>query len=638
MKEFTLPLDKQLAAGLAPERTLKFGPHLDECENMIVRAGRLISPDRFTQPTVDSATWPLPQLFEHRGQVLVAGDDSLHILNESTNTAGSALSLVEGREDYTPTTTKALSAGGGWTLVSLGPSFILFNKEAIIFKLPAFGDVYCATDHINLYAGARHHNRLWLGGFSDRSGKTAFFTASRWTNAFAEWLNWAPSAVETGEAVDAGYVFYGMPHGGDVDRPYTAEFALFGCPNNAAFDALKTHIYGALREGMMGFVRLVRGGTIYKLLPLGSALVAYSSRAVEVINQREDGRYEAQVLLDAGVIGPGAVAGDSLGHVFVSKQGALYRLGSDLALKRLGFEEHLEPLMTATDAETKFVMSIEPRFGDVYLCNDTTGYVLGEDRLTKVHDPPTSIVSVGTSVLATNTEDQELVTNGSFSSDTGWTKGNGWSINGGKAHWTKKAGTLSQSPSTAVDTPYRINYTISNWAGANTDAAIYLSLGDQNGQVVEDDGTYEDILTPKDVTNGLIFHPTVTSRGSLDSVSINSLRRFKLTSGVLQFNTTGRKTIKVIELRGENLRGLLASVYWRNGQGDAWRQSEWRSMGNGAALITAVTGVELKISVQGYFYDNDPDGTERSIMDGFSVRYQLPDRRFIRGTYQGQET
>ena len=638
MKEYYIPINKMLANGLAPERTLKYGKYLDESENLIVRGGKLISPDYFTQPTVDSATWPLPQLLRHLGQTFVAGDDSLHLLNETTLVAGSALSIVKGQEDYTPTTSKNFSAGGPWTLVDLGPSFMLLNKNCTILKLPAFGNVYCCTNHINLYAGTNYQNRLWLGGFSNRTGQAVHFTASRWTTAFNEWLEYAKIQVGTGEAVDAAYVFYGAPDGGDIDRPYTAELALFGCPNATAFDALKTHIWSALRSGAMGFVRLVRGGTVYKLLQLGNALVAYSSRAVELISPRPDGAFEAMVLLDVGVPGPGAVTGDKLGHTFVSKAGTVYRIGADLSLQRLGFGEHLEDMASDDDADEKLVLSTEPRYGDVYISFDDEGYVLAEGKLSKVLDPPTSIVAVGNAVLATNTEEEELITNGTFASDVSWTKGTNWTISGGKANWTIKSGTLSQSPSIAVDTPYRLSYTVSNWAGGNTDAALYLSLGDLNGQVVEDDGDYEDIIVPRVVTDGLVVHPNILCAGSIDNISLNKMRRFKLTTGILQFNTTGRKTIKVVEVAGENLKGLQASVYWRNNQGDTWSQTAWRNMGPRGMVVLPTSGRELKVAVQGYFYDNEPDGSQRSMVDGVVGRYQLPDHSSIRGTYQAEET
>lgn len=643
--EYFIPIDKMLANGLRPERTLKDGPYLEECENLVVRAGGLISPDYFTQPTLDSAAWPLPQLFHHRGQTFVAGDDTLHLLNESTNVAGSALSIVEGRESYTPITgVTALLASGPWTFIALGPSFILLNKTSMVFKLPAFGDVYCHTQDVKILAGARHHNRLWFGGFSNQTIAGEWpdiFGGARWTGAFAEHLAYVGTAVETGEAADAGYAFFGLPHGGDVDRPYTMEFALFGMPNNAAFDVLKTHIYGALRKGEMGFVRLKHGGTIYKLLPLGQQLIAYSSRAVEIISLQQDGLYVARALLGVGVPGPGAVTGDDLGHTFVTRAGTLYRLGSDMALQRLGFEEFLNPLTTASAADENLVLSTEPRYGDVHLCNSTAGYVLGDGKLTKVLDPPTSIVSVGDEVLATNQAEEEKVTDGALNSIASWTLGTRWKINGGKAHWAKGAGTLAPTDDAAPDIddgiPCRLNYDISNWAGANTDATVYLSLGNATGQIVSGNGSYEDILVPEDMTDGLVVHPHVTSRGSIDNISINTLRRFKFTTGILRFGASGFKTIKAVELFGENLKGLEASIYWRDAQGDSWRQTEWQNMGPQARVIFPVTARELKVSVQGYLYDNQPDGSQRSTVDGGTLRYQLPDRTYVRGTLQGAE-
>ena len=636
MKEFYLTADKMLTAGLPPEPSRIFSKHLDECENLVVRAGALISPDYYTQPTVDSATWPLPQLFRHRGSTYVIGDDSLHVLNETTFVAGAAISTVNGREDYTPTTAEAVDGAGPWTFIDLGVSWLATNKNSTLFFLSDhFNDKYCSANHINLYAGTRHMNRLFLGGFSDRSGETAFFTASRWLSVWNEFLAATPQLYESGETVDASYIFYGVPHGSDIDYPYTLEMALFGFPNNAAFDAQKTHLFSAVRSGEMGFVRTQLGGTIYKLLPLGQSLISYSSRGIEVVAPTQDGAYQTTPLLHIGVCGPGAITGDALGHTFVTKAGTIYRISADLQLQRLGFEDQLFSLVSAATADEEFVTTTDPRLGEIYLTNSSTSYILAEGKLTKVLDAPTSIVAVGTSLVATNTEEEELVTNGTFTTDTGWTKGTNWTIAGGTANFATKAGTLVQSPAIQVDRPYRLNYTVSDWADASSEAALYVSLGDAIGQLVSDDGTYEDILIPGDVTNGLIFTPNILARGKLDTVSLNSARRWLLTTGILDFNTSGRVSLASVEIQGSNLKGMRASVYWRNGTGDDWRQTNWRRMGDRGFAILATTARQMKVSIQGYLFDNQPDGSQRSVVEGLLIRYKLPDRSSIRGTFQG---
>lgn len=562
-------------------------------------------------------------------------DTTLHILNETTNIAGSALAIVSGTQTYTPITTKAFTATGPWNIIDLGPSFILLNSACTIFRLPAFGSVYCCFDHINLNAGAYHDKRLWFGGFSDRAGQSAFFTASRFVSVWDEYQAATSQLTEGTEVVDAAYLFYGSPMGGDVEKPFTAEMALFGSPNNAAFDVLKTHLFDAVRTGMMGFIRLALGGTVYRLATLGQQLIAYSSRGVELIHPIEGGGYATRILLRTGIPGPGAVAADEFGHTFVTNIGSLYQLAPDLKLQRFGYEEFFEDMASASDAADMLVVTHDPKYGDAYITDDSSGYVFSEKALTQLLDYPSSLVLIDTSILSSKMEEEELVTKGTFDSDASWTKGDTWSIGADKAHWAKKAGTLSQPSSLTVDRPHRLSYTISNWATGNSDANLYLSLGDQNGQVIEADGSYEDHLIPSSISGGLVVHPNTLSRGSIDNISLNAARRFTLTTGILQFNNSGKTTITAVELRGENLEGLQASAYWRNGASDTWRQTSWKRMGDRGMVMLNVTAKDIRVSIQGYLYDNQPDGSQRSLFDGLTLHYKTPDKSARRGAVEG---
>ena len=72
---------------------------------------------------------------------------------------------------------------------------------------------------------------------------------------------------------------------------------------------------------------------------------------------------------------------------------------------------------------------------------------------------------------------EELVTNGSFASDVSWTKGDEWTISGGKAHaggsGNKVWPTISQpSPRKVVGVDYVYIFTISNYVGGS----VYIQI------------------------------------------------------------------------------------------------------------------------------------------------------------------
>ena len=59
----------------------------------------------------------------------------------------------------------------------------------------------------------------------------------------------------------------------------------------------------------------------------------------------------------------------------------------------------------------------------------------------------------------------ELVTNGSFTTDTDWTKGAGWTISGGAANASSASGILLQAVAVVSGRSYRVSWTASFTGG-----------------------------------------------------------------------------------------------------------------------------------------------------------------------------
>jgi hypothetical protein len=116
----------------------------------------------------------------------------------------------------------------------------------------------------------------------------------------------------------------------------------------------------------------------------------------------------------------------------------------------------------------------------------------------------------------------EMVTNGNFDSDTGWTKGTNWSIASGVA--TKVSPTtadLSQSQTLVTGATYRVTYTITRTAGTLN---VKLAGGTAVlGAARTAAGTYTDDLVATAGNNLLAFQGGNTFAGSVDVVSMKRI-------------------------------------------------------------------------------------------------------------------
>ena len=97
-----------------------------------------------------------------------------------------------------------------------------------------------------------------------------------------------------------------------------------------------------------------------------------------------------------------------------------------------------------------------------------------------------------------------VVKNGTFLTDSDWTKGASWSIANGKASWTAgSSDTLSQSIGALSGSKYKVTYTLFNYVGAGN---LTVSLGTGTGTARTGAGEYEEEITSGG-SNILTFTP-----------------------------------------------------------------------------------------------------------------------------------
>ena len=110
-----------------------------------------------------------------------------------------------------------------------------------------------------------------------------------------------------------------------------------------------------------------------------------------------------------------------------------------------------------------------------------------------------------------------LVTNGTFDTDTNWTKGTGWTIGTGVASFAG-GGTapLSQNVGLVKGTAYQLAYTVSG----RTAGTIYPVLGGNvNGTTRTSNGTFTQVIVSGSNAN-LYFQQDTNFVGSIDNVSV----------------------------------------------------------------------------------------------------------------------
>jgi hypothetical protein len=118
----------------------------------------------------------------------------------------------------------------------------------------------------------------------------------------------------------------------------------------------------------------------------------------------------------------------------------------------------------------------------------------------------------------------ELVTNGSFATDTDWTKGTGWTISGGKAVSNSSVGFQSLSQSNAISNSngktFKCNFTISGYSSGLV--ALYISGFINNSYFIGANGDYEIYIMVSQGTSGNVEFLTNSLGfvGSIDNLSI----------------------------------------------------------------------------------------------------------------------
>ena len=116
----------------------------------------------------------------------------------------------------------------------------------------------------------------------------------------------------------------------------------------------------------------------------------------------------------------------------------------------------------------------------------------------------------------------DLITNGGFGSDTGWTHtgSNAWTISSGKAHHTTgDASSISQAIAFVAGGLYRVVWTISNYSGSANFQIRFSGGSEVTGALRSANGTYTEDIRAVTGNNTFAIVAFTNAVGSVDDVS-----------------------------------------------------------------------------------------------------------------------
>ena len=112
----------------------------------------------------------------------------------------------------------------------------------------------------------------------------------------------------------------------------------------------------------------------------------------------------------------------------------------------------------------------------------------------------------------------EEVVNGTFATDSDWTKGTGWSISGGNATSDGSASNLDQSGTFLSGKTYKVVYDVLNYVSGDI-RFRFTGTSNENGTLRNTNGTYTEYIKLANNQSVLRF-PSSSFNGSIDNVSV----------------------------------------------------------------------------------------------------------------------
>ncbi len=208
-------------------------------------------------------------------------------------------------------------------------------------------------------------------------------------------------------------------------------------------------------------------------------------------------------------------------------------LKTELASKNLSFDANGDPIPSPGVIEFAVTAFIQTLLDDLNQAEaqGTLGVRPGID--VQVYDANNAVTDVAQEYTQSQNFDgtsiftflrSENVVNGSFATDTNWTKGTGWTISGGVADvdGTQVADSdLEQvlSPTLADGVSYLVEFDVLNYTAGN----LTPVLGGTSGTTVSANGSYSEYIIAGSTDEKIIFRADLDGDMQIDNVSVREV-------------------------------------------------------------------------------------------------------------------
>jgi hypothetical protein len=378
---------------------------LEECLNMIPRAGGLEVHPQFTDPSSSVVSWPFPQIFKGSVHTLICFDNQVYQINTLSPYSATLLDV------YDPTTgnISSITPGGAWHFADFGESWFLFNGSCYLYYFPSDtlrspARVYVDSSQ-QILSGTPHRGRMVFGGLE----------SSWWPSGWQTWMDTRVALLQadsstgmtlpTTATLGTNYVLWSSIGGGDILNFFNFTVGRDGIFGSSGYDDTAPYFLDMWKRNDWGFMPLPMDGDVVGLKSLGDRfVVVYGTEGVFALTRVNDPHptFGMQKLSDVGVVSRGAWAGDENGQVYIDKDGRMVLLRGDLSVDLLDHRDFTSSLITGTMVGSYDPLNREYHFSDgtETLIVSNTGGLCSSTR------HPTSLVTEAGNLYGPYTQSQ----------------------------------------------------------------------------------------------------------------------------------------------------------------------------------------------------------------------------------------
>lgn len=380
----TLSLKNALINGLRPSvdlhRNTDFLTGSYNCRHLQYGAGIF---NGIQQPVSIAVGHPFPQIFVGKKKILMVKEDRVvslsDVYGETAYSLYDQLDSVTGHLTYSSNplspSTNIATGGGVWHFAEIGDNFFLCNGQDVIIQSTDYtGTLRTATTSLQAsdsnfpvfpLSVCELNGRFIFAGLANLVS-TAFDTAMNVGNY---------SGYDTSDLTDRD-IYWSSFGGSD------AFWWFFTTMITDPDEAMQT-----LQRNEHGFATVPWRTSVWIVKPLGEGFMAYGEHGISYFRQNGLG-FDQVDLAQFGVYDRGSVGGSVSEHLFLSTEGALWKIRPDLKLERLDYSELFDDFVTAG---TDVTISYAHQMNEYYISNATISYLLTPYGLSQSPEIVTSV-------------------------------------------------------------------------------------------------------------------------------------------------------------------------------------------------------------------------------------------------------